>query len=207
MQNSRIELRFPKPYYNTYLLENARNQKLGSKAIVLNLGKSGALIAGQNLTPLKSAIFSNSTVEKAERLVCIELGDGASQTGTFEFSGEVKRKWQHVREIFPLPHLEKTQLWRSEKETAWGMEFNLWFASAGTDCGLHNKHGFFELHTQIFGLGCMQKFRKDDKSTLYHEVLMTPGFTHDPFYDARRAYPWHQYHADSDCVWLATEFK
>ena len=28
----------------------------------------------------------------------------------------------------------------------------------------------------------MQKFREDNQDTVYEDVLMPPGFTHDPFF-------------------------
>jgi len=45
--------------------------------------------------------------------------------------------------------------------------------------------------------------------TLYEDVLMPPGFTHDPFFtvgnDRSFSYPWHRYYADTDCIWMAVE--
>ncbi len=95
---------------------------------------------------------------------------------------------------------------------AFRVSINLWFAPAGTDCAIHDTHGFIETHTQIHGLGRMQKFRKRDYATLYEEQLMSPGMTQStPFCRLGPAggfvYPWHQYRADSDCVWLAVEYE
>lgn len=88
---------------------------------------------------------------------------------------------------------------------------NLWYSPAGTDCGIHNQHDFVEIHTQVAGEGRMQKFRDATPETLYEDQLMRPGNTNPtPF--CRRApsgafvYPWHQYRADSDCLWLAIEY-
>jgi hypothetical protein len=96
--------------------------------------------------------------------------------------------------------------YRSEKDKINSVEFNLWFAGKNTNCGLH-KHevGFREVHTQVFGIGRMQKFHKNDFSSIYQDVFMSPGYTHEPFYDAAGRYPWHQYRADTDCIWLAAE--
>ena len=45
--------------------------------------------------------------------------------------------------------------------------------------------------------------------TLYEDVLMPVGFTHDPFFtvgnDGKFSYPWHRYFADTDCIWMAIE--
>jgi hypothetical protein len=68
---------------------------------------------------------------------------------------------------------------------------------------------FLEVHTQIHGLGRMQKFREHHEETLYEDVLMPVGFTHDP--SCRVAgpnsweYPWHRYYSDTDSIWLAIE--
>ena len=55
----------------------------------------------------------------------------------------------------------------------------------------------------------MQKFRQNNVDTLYEDVLMPPGFTHDPFFtlaiDRSFSYPWHRYYADTDCIWMAIE--
>ena len=52
----------------------------------------------------------------------------------------------------------------------------------------------------------MQKFHRPEPAARYEDVLMVPGHTHEPFYrGAPPVYPWHQYHADTDCLWLAIE--
>jgi hypothetical protein len=90
------------------------------------------------------------------------------------------------------------------------VKINLWFAPAGTDCFIHNQHDFLETHAQIHGLGRMQKFTTPKHETLYEDELMSPGCTHAPFCRTDPTggfvYPWHQYRADSDCVWLAVEY-
>lgn len=91
------------------------------------------------------------------------------------------------------------------------LSVNLWFAPAGTDCAIHNEHDFIEIHSQLHGYGRMQKFKERDHATLYEDLRMSPGHTPPvPFCRSVPgggfAYPWHQYRADSDCVWLAVEF-
>jgi hypothetical protein len=89
------------------------------------------------------------------------------------------------------------------------LKLNLWFTPEETDCGIHTGHQFLEVHTQILGTGHMQKFRENKADTLYEDVLMPPGFTHDPFFTVRNdrsfSYPWHRYYADTDCIWMAVE--
>ncbi|CAL9413328.1 hypothetical protein SUDANB58_01692 [Streptomyces sp. enrichment culture] len=132
-----------------------------------------------------------------------------------------------------VPFDARIPLWRGPQETAGRVAFdpahllretpvpgaaelfevrvNLWFAPAGTDCFIHNRHEFIEVHTQVAGRGRMQKFRRQDHGTLYQDLPMGPGYTTpDPFCslgpDGAFVYPWHQYHADTDCVWLAIEY-
>ncbi|MFD7137619.1 hypothetical protein [Streptomyces sp. NPDC059894] len=108
------------------------------------------------------------------------------------------------------PHLLGERPDRRQEET-FDIKVNLWYAPAGTDCAIHNEHDFIEVHTQITGVGRMQKFHARDHSTLYQDIAMAPGYTTpQPFCetapDGGYRYPWHQYRADTDCVWLAVEY-
>ena len=48
-----------------------------------------------------------------------------------------------------------------------------------------------------------------DEATVYEDVLMPVGYTHDPFCRVagknQWEYPWHRYYADTDSIWLAIE--
>jgi hypothetical protein len=99
----------------------------------------------------------------------------------------------------------------SQGNSTFLVKVNLWFAPASTNCFIHNQHEFIEIHSQITGYGRMQKFRAQDYSTLYHDEAMAPGYTTVvPFCDSigsgKFAYPWHQYYADTDCIWMAVEY-
>jgi hypothetical protein len=89
------------------------------------------------------------------------------------------------------------------------LKLNLWYTPEETDCGIHTGHKFLEVHTQLLGTGHMQKFRENNAATLYEDVFMPPGFTHEPFFmlqnDRNFTYPWHRYYADTDCIWMAIE--
>ena len=56
----------------------------------------------------------------------------------------------------------------------------------------------------------MQKFRSNDFKSIYEDVLMAPGFTHNPFAGVKDNgdifYGWHQYYSDTDCIWMAIEY-
>ena len=89
------------------------------------------------------------------------------------------------------------------------LKLNLWYTPEETNCGIHTGHEFLEVHTQVLGTGHMQKFRENNADTLYEDVPMLPGYTHDPFFtlasDGSFSYPWHRYYADTDCIWMAIE--
>ena len=40
---------------------------------------------------------------------------------------------------------------------------------------------------------------------------MAPGFTHNPFAGVKDNgdifYGWHQYYSDTDCIWMAIEYR
>jgi len=205
--NNRIHvLNFSEKFLNVEYIENAKNYYIGQKTIVVNLGNSSIEIFGKDLKPLKSSIYSNIQLKQAKKIILINLKTDLFSKKTFAFSKKIMEKWKHVYDIFPLPHLKDTKLWRSEKDRIGNVEFNLWFALGGTNCRIHKEHNFKEIHTQIYGIGRMQKFNENDRKTLYQEVFTSPGYTHDPFYDKNDIYPWHQYYADTDCIWMAIEF-
>ena len=199
-------LRFSEVFVEVKYLENVQNLPIQGKTIVLNADDTEIKIEGKPLRSWNSSIYSDIVIPTATKIVCITLHTDSFSSSPFPDASTIDDKWTHVHDIIPLPHLKDTKLWRSDKERVDNIEFNLWFAGAGTDCGIHNEHAFRELHTQVFGIGRMQKFRKNDHDCLYQDVFMSPGYTHEPFYDEACAYPWHQYYADTDCIWLVAEF-
>ena len=125
---------------------------------------------------------------------------------------------------------------------------NLWWLPAMSDAAVHHCHyaNFLEVHTQLMGLGRMQKFtdtvaRGNCPSpeifdmpvaepppasgyygvpgtegglnagfpAMYQEYRLAPGDTNIPFPhvepDGTFVYPWHQYYADTDCLWVVWE--
>ena len=110
--------------------------------------------------------------------------------------------------------LEDPMVFTREKSVAKDLkEFDIklkcWWSPNETDCFIHNEHPFLEVHTQIHGIGRMQKFRERDPSTVYEDVRMAPGFTHEPFCVVtgpnQWTYPWHRYYTDLESIWLAVE--
>lgn len=144
-------------------------------------------------------------------LLVDQLGEeGAKATG---FSPETplwRSPQQSVGSILVDPRFVTGQHATPQTRSPFEIKVNLWFAPEGTDCGIHNVHDFIEVHTQAHGVGRMQKFREKEFDTLYEDVVMGEGYTTPvPFCEVDRdgafAYPWHQYRADGDCVWMAIE--
>jgi len=126
---------------------------------------------------------------------------------------------------------------------------NLWWIPSMSDAAVHHCHykNFIEVHTQILGVGRMQKFDDRESRTtdcssagvyplgttgppppsayygvpgissdegafgqgMYEEYRLAPGDTNVPFPyvddNMNFIYPWHQYYADTDCLWVVWE--
>jgi len=203
--NTKQVLRFSEPFVIVELVSSPRDYAVETRTIVVNASEQAFPVEGKPLMGWSSAILSHVRLTSVDPLICIVLNGSPELGQSFPYAREIESKWKHVFDIFALPHLRNTPLWRSEKERIGNNEYNLWFARSGTNCGIHNEHGFREVHTQVFGHGRMQKFREPNVNSLYQDVYMCPGFTHEPFCDKNDVYPWHQYYADTDCIWLAIE--
>ncbi|MCP4602406.1 MAG: hypothetical protein GY847_18135 [Proteobacteria bacterium] len=202
----RRTLSFSETFVKVEYLEKAENLSISGQTILLNIDDIELNIAGTLLRPMTSSMYSNINIPSASKLILITLNTDVFSCDEFPHVNAIMDKWSHVYDVFPFEHLKDTKLWRSNKERAGNIDFNLWYAPAKTNCGIHSEHNFLELHTQTFGIGRMQKFHNNEPSTVYQEVFMSPGYTHEPFYNAKGEYPWHQYWADTDCIWLAVEF-
>ncbi|MFI6108925.1 hypothetical protein [Streptomyces sp. NPDC051310] len=232
-------LNFTGPRVEATLVRNARDHRIHGTAIVVNTGISAVPLAETprtSIPALSSAILADTVIERADTLVLLRVHDDGGMAG---ITGEPG--WALLGDLFGedaapgdgLPFPRETPLWKSPQDDAGTVTFdaahllkeipepaapetfdikvNLWYAPAGTDCFIHNQHDFIEVHTQVHGIGRMQKFREQDHRTLYQDVVMSPGYTTpDPFCstgpDGTYVYPWHQYRADTDCVWLAVEY-
>jgi hypothetical protein len=211
----------------SYYVENVSGFYIPRNSIVVNAGNEPAVIKGepsQVLLPRKSTLLSNAIIETASKLIIVSVTDSINIGRIALTDG-----WQTAESIFGSA-LSGVPLWRSpqaelatirlnaseitgqrateDKVTEFVLKANLWFATENTDCVIHNMHNFIEYHTQIYGTGSMQKFKTNSKDSLYEEVILSPGNTHDLFCEAngsRFTYPWHQYFAYTDCIWMATE--
>lgn len=186
------------------------------------------------IPPLSSTILSGIGVDRADTLVLLDANadaDGAQSITTEPGWGLLGDLLEDPHVTGGLPFPRDIPLWKGPQDgigslaldpgrllgqgdsgtEEFDVRVNLWFAPAGTSCFIHDQHDFIEVHTQVLGIGRMQKFTAQDPATLYEDIAMAPGYTTpDPFCaragDGGFTYPWHQYHADTDCVWMAVEY-
>jgi hypothetical protein len=239
--NAERTLTFSGAHVAATVVRNAKNYRISERATVINCGVDDVHVAGpprRPIPPLTSTILSGTTIEEAELLVVLRtadesaraisaitdepgwsllgdlLGDEPGETGGLPFDKAIPL-WRSPLDGIGRVAFDPAHLLRESKTAGQAQPFevrvNLWFAPAGTDCFIHNRHDFIEVHTQVAGCGRMQKFTEQDHGSLYQDVLMSPGYTTpDPFCsqgpDGGYVYPWHQYRADTDCVWLAVEY-
>lgn len=224
--NTRRELEFSDQFVECYYVENAQNFQV-EEGIVVNLSNDTAIIGGEipNVIPgWKSVILHGGIIEKAERIAVFsvrsETNLGGIPFGEWDWFGDRFAKFPRttplyisrydtVAEIEADPFVFANQRKDVQDVRKYSLRLNLWWSPTNTDCYMHNEHPFIEIHTQIYGKGRIQKCLNRDETSLYEEITMAPGYTHDPFAhiaaDGLPLYPWHRYWSDSDAIWLAIE--
>jgi hypothetical protein len=238
--NNVQELNFSGSHIAARFVENVKDFYVQHRTIVVNPTISDLQVdePARNIIPaLSSTILTNTHIISGDGAILVEVldtanmgniifeegwslfGDLLPKTPTkttnelsFPKNTPLWRSSQHLVGRFKLdPWVMTRQSPLSKTTVAYSVKVNLWFAPAQTDCFIHNKHSFIEIHTQILGSGRMQKFKAQDHSTLYEDILMAPGYTTPiPFCKieepTKYVYPWHQYFSDNDCIWMAIEY-
>lgn len=231
MEANRVkQLNFSGAYIDAKYVENVREYPIQKRTIVINPQPLDAYLSeplNDLIPPFSSTILNHTIIHKAESLLLLEVMESRN-IGKIIFESN----WDLLGNLidgFP----KDLPLWRSPQDDAGVVELdpylmtrqcnlsnqkekflikvNLWFAPSHSDCAIHNQHDFIEIHTQIFGHGRMQKFKVKAFDSLYEDILMSPGnTTTTPFCQVQAnqqyIYPWHQYYADTDCIWLAIEY-
>ncbi|GGV53338.1 hypothetical protein [Streptomyces spectabilis] len=238
--NTATALNFSGPHVQATLVTNARHYAVDGTAIVVNPQPRRVTLSESPRTgipPLSSTILRDTRIEEADTLILLRTDpdapigaitdepgwqlladllppDTPTPAGTAPFPRDTplhKSPQDHAGTVrFDPAHLLK-ETEHPTRPQEFQVKANLWYAPAGTHCHIHNSHDFIEVHTQVHGLGRMQKFTAQDRTRLYEDLRMAPGYTTpDPFCatrpDGSYHYPWHQYYADTDCVWLAVEY-
>ncbi|WP_420006368.1 hypothetical protein [Arenibacterium sp. LLYu02] len=226
MPNTTRKMAFADEFIYAELVEEVENL-LVEDAVAINLSPR-PMITGTDhpaIVPAwKSTWLRGGTIKSAERVALIKvvrttnLG-GAGLRGWDWLGNRIKSfprdtplyisPFDYCGEIVTDPFVFTNERAAPEKEQTFDLRLNLWWSPGDTDCFIHNEHPFLEIHTQIHGNGRMQKFKDNDEVTLYEDIPVTIGATHDPFCrvtgENEWTYPWHRYYADTDCVWLAIE--
>jgi hypothetical protein len=235
------QLGFSGPHVEGKFVQKVKDYPIQGRTIVINSHTSeayGGETPRTRIPAFSSTILINTQIEHAVSLILLEvkettnIGNIILEPG-WDLYGRIIGSVPGHSSPPAIPFPPDTPLWRSPQEEVGHIEFdpsvvlgqttvpqeikrfsikvNLWFAPAQTNCFIHNKHDFIEIHSQIYGSGRMQKFKAQDYATLYEELLMSPGYTTPvPFCNVQAnqqfIYPWHQYYADTDCIWLAIEY-
>ena len=183
--------------------------EITTRSLVINISDEPIKIRSDNsmLNKFESTILQNTFLESLHGDVIIfTKGDNKFIQFGLKLRSEVKNKWTRTHKLFPeVPVHKKITMYRSPKVKLKRYEVNLWFLSKDTSGRIHKEHDFLEIHTQIVGMGMMQKFHTQERNTLFQSVILSPGQTHKPFYNQLGEYPWHSYDSVTDCIWLAIE--
>jgi hypothetical protein len=225
--NQRRLLSFSNDWIESSLVAAIRDMAV-EDAIVVNLSTSAlSYRVGADhgtIPPWKSSTLRRCTVESGEKAALLHVRQRTNLGGValhWDWYGQRNPQFPRTTPLYissqdevgdvqfdPLATFTP-QAGGSTSPRRYRLKLNLWYTPEETDCGIHTGHQFIEVHTQVLGTGHMQKFRENNAATLYEDVTMSPGFTHDPFFtlanDRSFSYPWHRYYADTDCIWMAVE--
>ena len=225
--NQHRRLSFSNDWIESTLVTEIREIPVAD-AIVVNLSPAALNYrVGEDhwtISPWKSSTLRNCVIENGEKIALLHVRQRTNLGGVaLNWAWYGKRSPQFLRttplyissqddigEVQCDPIATFThEVPASTSPRRYRLKLNLWYTPEETDCGIHTGHPFIEVHTQVLGTGHMQKFRENNVATLYEDVTMSPGFTHDPFFtlakDGSFTYPWHRYYADTDCIWMAVE--
>jgi hypothetical protein len=224
--NRTRDLNFADDFIEAVLVESPRNFAVAD-GVVVNLSDRPMITGGSvpGIVPAwKSTILRGGAIKDGERAAVLRMNKVTNLGGValrgWDWLGNRIRSFPRdtplyispqdtVGEVTTDPLRFTNEAPNGSEQRRFTLKLNLWWSPGTTDCFIHNEHPFLEVHTQIHGLGRMQKFRERDQDTLYEDVLMPVGYTHDPFCrvvgDGQWEYPWHRYYADTDSVWLAIE--
>lgn len=225
--NQRRPLSFSNDWIESTLLSAIRDMPV-EEAIVVNLSNTvlNYRVGADHGTipPWKSSTLRGFTIESGEKAALLHVRQRTNLGGValhWDWYGQRNSQFSRTTPLYISSQDEIGEVefdpiatftheaGASASPRRYRLKLNLWYTPEETDCGIHTGHQFIEVHTQVLGTGHMQKFRENNAATLYEDVTMSPGYTHDPFFtlakDRSFTYPWHRYYADTDCIWMAVE--
>ncbi len=224
--NRRRPLAFDGRLVRAELVENAAG--CPATGVVTNLSDEAMIVAGAVpgvVPPWKSTILRGGRIARAARAsivdVPVDVNLGGVVLDGWDWFGDRMAAFPRTTPLYISPRDVAGEVeinpWafandpepRAER-ARYRLELNLWWAPPRTDAGIHNRHDFLEIHTQIFGRGRIQIFADSEGRDLYREISTGPGDTHDPIVRVEGwrdfRYPWHRGWTDEDCIWMAIEF-
>lgn len=223
--NAVRNLSFADDHMSSILVENVDNYV--ADGIVVNLSTKTIYVEGDVDTPIqpwRSAMLRSKAIRQAEKIAVLKIENlenlgGVSLRG-WDWFGDIYDGFPRQTPLYMSsidtvgtvtedPYVFTRERTETKAPQEFEIKLKCWWSPNETDCFIHNEHPFLEVHTQIHGYGRMQKFRERDASTVYEDVIMAPGFTHEPFCvvsgDNEWTYPWHRYFTDLESIWLAIE--
>jgi hypothetical protein len=225
--NQRRALSFSNDWIDSFLVTALRDMPV-QDAIVVNLSTTllryRAGTEDGTILPWKSTVLRQCSIASGERAALLHVRQRTNLGGLalgWDWYGQRNSQFPRNTPLYISSQddigdvsLDPVSVFTHETSGStsprrYRLKLNLWYTPEETDCGIHTGHQFLEVHTQLLGTGHMQKFRENNSETLYEDVLMPSGFTHDPFFtvgdDRSFKYPWHRYYAETDCIWMAVE--
>ena len=194
-RNMSRDLAFADSHLSAKLFTDVR--RLEADGIVVNLSSRLIHVDGDvrtSIQPWRSTIVRGNRILEAERIAVLRIDRlGKLRRRHVPWLGLVRRSVRRVPRQTPLYMSPIDMVGRTEEDPLaftreresrgrlqpFDVALKCWWSPNETDCFIHNEHPFLEVHTQVHGMGRMQKFRERDASTLYEDVVMAPGFTHD----------------------------
>lgn len=204
------KLEYAEPFFGVDYVVDEVEYRIEGARIVLNVSETPLQNRDRPLGFFRSAIMVDTCIRAVARCFVISRFDAYDdEDALFE---AIRARWTLVYEATGLERHRGVQLWRSPKEKLGDIEANMCYAaSIPLNVGLHRTHWgelpFKEVHTQILGYGSIRRYAEQELNTLYREDRMAPGVTHEPMYDEKCVYPWHQYETITRAVFQATELQ
>lgn len=225
--NAVRDLAFADDFITARLVRNPSGFEV-EDGVVVNLSPRPLVTAGGDVPAIvpawKSTVLKGGTIQAGELAAVLKVKRATNLGGVgfrgWDWLGNRIRSFPRdtplyisaqdaIGQVRIDPYVFTNERREPQAEQDFDLKLNLWWSPGDTDCFIHNEHPFLEVHTQIHGLGRMQKFKARADAALYEDVLMPVGYTHDPFCRVagpnQWQYPWHRYYADTDSVWLAIE--
>lgn len=205
------KLDFAEPFFQVDYVEDEPSYDIGAKSLVFNLAERSQTVMyvkGMPIMPLKGTVVQDVQVTNIGRALIVKDYDRVPLDDE-EFVKGITSTWRTIYECSGLERHRGLPYYKSPKVRVGGdTELNFCFVSQPmVPSGPHKDHDrdFDEVHAQIRGFGCMQKFEENDPSTYYQESNLAPGVVHEKFYDENGDYPWHQYQSITPCIYMPIE--